>query len=327
MPIETQMGLVKETTWGTPVVVTRFFEYESESIKPELTTWESKALRASSRGPRYDRTMNWVHGYAGSVSLPVLSKGFGILLEHMTGLVTTGATVDSVTTHTGTVATLCGKGLTAQFNDPLGACGDTPQAFTYEGGKIAKWTLKQEQGGVLMFEADLLFEAGVTATALATASYPATTEFIPWATSSLTIGGTAVPVKSWEVSCDNKLDGDRKKIRSSAQRQEPVSTDWPEVMFKCEADFESLTTAYNRVIGATAALQQAAVVITCNAPTLVGVAAFAGIDITMSAIRFDEAGHNVDGPGIISQSISGKAFIPSAGSFISVAYRSADVTP
>jgi hypothetical protein len=271
--------------------------------------------------------MNWVHGYAGPLSMPVLSKGFGMLLEHMLGLVTTGATVDAVTPHTGTVATLCGKGLVVQVNRPLGACGDTPQAFTFEGGKIAKWTLKQEQGGVVMFEADLLFEAGGTAVALATASYPASAEFIPWANTGLTIGGTAVPVKSWEVSCDNKLDGDRKKIRGSVQRQEPVETAPREIMFKCEADFEALATAYNRVTAATAAGQQAAVVITADAPTLVGVSAFAGLTITMSAVRFDEASNNVDGPGIISQTISGKALVPAAGSFLSVLYRSADVTP
>ena len=327
MPLETQLGMIKEVTWGTPLTVTRFFEFDSESIKPDTTVWESASMRASTRGVRADRAMSWVHGFSGTIVMPVLSKGFGMMPEHMLGLVTTTGPVDAVTTHTGTVATLCGKGLTVQVNRPLGACGDTPQAFTFEGGKISKWTLKQEQGGVLMFEADLLFEAGTTATALATASYPASAEFIPWSTTALTIGGTAVPVKSWEVSCDNKLDGDRKKIRNSTQRQEPVETGPREVMFKCEADFEALATAYNRVVATTAAGEQAAVVITADAPTLVGVSALAGVTITMSAVRFDEANPNADGPGIISQSISGKALVPAAGSFISVAYRSADVTP
>lgn len=326
MPLRTQFGVKTETTWGTPVVVDRFFEFDSESINPEIGTWEAAALRASTRGLREDRFARWVTGYAGSVTMPVLTKGWGIWLQHILGSVATAGPTDSTYTHTGTIGTLCGKGFTAQVNRPLGACGDTDQAFTFEGGKVNTCKISQEAGGVVMCDLDVLFEAGTTATALATASYGTGMEPLPWGSTSLTIAGTATPVQSWAVTVNNGLQGDRMKVRGSTQRQEPVETALREITFECVTDFESLVD-YNRVVAATAAGTLAAVVITANGPTLLGTTAYPGLTITMDKVRFDEAGGpTVGGTDIMQLSLKGKALVPVSGSWLSLAYRTADAT-
>lgn len=331
MPLTTQLGVKAETTWGTAVTVDRFFEFESETIKPDAKRVESAVLRSGTKGMREDRFVPYVSSYAGSVTMPVLTKGFGFFLQHMIGgSVTTGSLTDSTYTHTATLnssATLCGKGFTAQFNRPLGDCQQTDQAFTYEGGKVSSWKVSCDQGGAVMAELSLVFEAGTTATALATASYPTGMELFPFGASSLTIAGSAVDVKSWSVECDNGLKVDREMIRSSYSIKEPVESSMREVTFSATLDYDALATVYNRVISSTSSGAMAAVVITSLGPTLAGTTTYPGLVITMDKVRFDDGVPNVSGPDMAEIQLTGKALIPASGTWLSVAYRSTETTP
>jgi hypothetical protein len=109
-----QFGVAKETTWATPVTVSRFFEFTSEGVKPVVGRVESKGIRAGARAFRNDRSQPVAKGASGSVEFEVPTKGFGFWLEHMFGgsVVTVGPT-DANYTHTATIGSLSGKGLTA----------------------------------------------------------------------------------------------------------------------------------------------------------------------------------------------------------------------
>lgn len=341
MPMNTQLGFKAETTWGTPVVVDSFFEFENESIVPEVSLIEPPVMRTTTRTIRHDRWVRGITGHAGSVSLPVMTKDFGVWLDHLVGgSITTAGPTDSAYTHTVDVGSLCGKGFTMQLNRPRGICGDTDVAFTYEGGKVNQWTITQEQGGVVMLSMDMLFEAMLQTTALASASYASGMEFLPWGATSLTVGGLSLPVTSWTVTCNNGLKADRLMIRNSYARREPVENDMREITFEATCDFEALvdgtpsgavgfpqkiwTTAG---LAATAADSMEAVVITCNGPTLIGATAYPGLTITMSAVRFDEANVNVDGPNMTQINVRGRALVPSAGSICQLQYRTTDTAP
>lgn len=331
MPLTTQLGVKAETTWGTPVTVDRFFEFESESIVPDAQRVEAVVLRSGTKGMREDRFVPYVSSYAGGITLPVLTKGFGFFLQHMVGgSVTTGSLTDSTYTHTVTLnssASLTGKGFTAQLNRPLGSDQQTDQAFTYEGGKITSWKLSCEQGGALMAELSTVFEAGTTATALATASYPTGMELFPFGASSLTIGGSSVDVKSWSVECNNGLKVDRQMIRNSYSIKEPIESGLREVTFTATLDYEALATVYNRVISTTTSGAIAAVVITSLGPTLAGTTTYPGVVLTMDKVRFDQGAPNVAGPDMAEIQLTGKALVPASGTWLSVAYRSVDSTP
>jgi hypothetical protein len=327
MPLATQLGYKKESVYGTPVVVDTFHEYDSEGIVPVVERFESAALRTT-RGPRDDRFIPSVVGYDGPLTIPVLTKGFGYWCEFLTGgdVTTTGPAETTVYTHTFNVGSLCDDSLTIQIDKPLGVCGDDDQAFTYAGAKISEWTLTQEAGGVLMCEMQVMAQTGTTATAKATASFVTGNELIPWSNTSLTIGGTSVPVKSWSVSCNNQLE-DRRLINGTAYRAKPVETAYREITFSCTCDFEALATIYNRVTSATAAGALAAVVITANGPTLLGSTIYPGLTITMPAVRFDEGFPTVTGPGMIEISASGKAMVNTSGVQCTLAYRTSQTTP
>lgn len=341
MPMNTQIGVKSESTWGTAVVVDTFFEFESESIAPEFSLMEPSVMRTTTRTVRHDRWQRGIIGHSGAISMPVLTKDFGMLLEHMLGgTVTTSGPTDSTYTHTYDVGTLCAKGLTLQVNRPYDVCGATNAPFTYAGGKMASWTLSQEQGGVVMLSADLVFASMVQTTALATASYASGMEFLPWGAASLTVGGLSLPVSSWSVSCNNGLKTDRTMIRGSYARLEPVESELREITFEAVCDFEALTdgtpagkVGFLQKLWTTAGLAAAntdameAVVITANGPTLLGASAYPGLTITMSAVRFDEASTNVDGPGMSQVTVKGRALVPSAGSICGIGYRTSDATP
>jgi hypothetical protein len=327
MPLATQLGYKKETTYGTAVVVDTFHEYESEGIAPVVERYDSPALRTTI-GPRDDRFVPWVAGYDGPLTIPVMTKGFGWWIEFMTGgnVTTTGPTETVVYTHTFNIASLCDDSFTLQVDRPLGVCGDDDQAFTYAGCKVSEWTLTQEAGGVLTAELSIMAQTGTTATAKATATYVTGNELIPWTNTSLTIGGTAVPVKSWSVSCSNQLE-DRRMINGTAFRAKPVENAYRDITFSCTCDFEALATIYNRVVSATAAGTLAAVVVTANGPTLLGSSIYPGLTVTMPAVRFDEGFPNVAGPGMIEISASGKALVNTSGVQCTLAYRTSQATP
>jgi hypothetical protein len=340
--MNTQLGLKAETTWGTAATVDTFQEFENESIVPEVSLIEPPVMRTTTRTVRQDRWVRGVTGHAGTISLPVMTKDWGVWLDHLVGgSVTTSSIADSTYTHSADVGSLCGKGLTVQFNRPRGVCGDTDVPFTYAGGKVGQWTLSQEQGGVVMLSADMTFATMVQTTALATASYASGMEFLPWGAASLTVGGLSLPVTNWSVSCNNGLNTDRLMIRNSYARREPVENEMREITFEATCDFEALidNTPSGAVgfpqkiwttggLAATVADSIEEVIITANGPTLSGTTTYPGITITMTAVRFDEANVNVAGPEMTQITVTGRALVPSgAGSTCKIAYRSTDATP
>lgn len=326
MPITSQLGVKKETTYGTAVTVDRFFEFTSESMKLDTGRAESRGLRTGQRAPRSDRFVPYALGASGGISFDVLSKGFGIWLEHMLGTVATAGPTDTAYTHTGTVGTLCGKSFTLQVNRPFGACGDTPQAFTWEGGKISKWELSLSTEGVLSASFDLVCEDETTATALATASYPASAEIFSWVGGKCTVGGVAVDVKSWKVSVDNKLDDSRIYLRENTRRKEPVESDYREISAEFVLDFDDLTM-YNRFKSATAAGALALVELQATSATLIGTTTYPRVKVTLPAARFDEDSVAVGGTDVLEQSVKVTGLYDGTASPISVAYTTADVTP
>lgn len=329
MSVNSQLGVKKETTYGTPVTVDRFYEYNSEKITLDTGRAVSEGFRAGQRVRRSDRFVPYVMGASGSIELDVLSGGFGFWLEHMLGTVTTTGPTETVAyTHTGTVGDLAGKSFTLQVDRRLGATAATSQGFTWEGGKVAKWSLSCETEGLLVFSADLVFEDEKTATALATASYPSNVVPLSWAAASATIASTSIPVTSWTVSCDNKLKTDRHYLANSTRRSEPVEEDLREITVELECDWSDLTQ-YNRFASETVAGTLAAVTLNATAPSILTGATTikSSATITLPAVRFDTVEASNGDRSVLMQSVSGLALDNGSAAPISVAYVAADATP
>lgn len=325
--LSAQFGIAKETTYATPVTVSRFFEFSTESIKQEFGRVESKGIRAGALTMRADRFQPYPKGPAGSVEFDVPTKGFGVWLEHLLGgTVTTSAVVDSNYTHTAQIGSLYGKGLTAQVGRPLNPSG-TVQPFTLSGGKVTGWNLSMEKEGLLTCGIDLDFATGTTATGLATASYPANFTNFSWVGANISIGGTNVCLNKFSVKVENAQDTEKYMLCGTSTKHEPTDNGLRMVSWEAEAEFADLVQ-YNRVASATRAGALAPIVATFDGPEIHAGATLPRLTVTMPAARFDGEVPTVGGTDSLLMSLSGVALDDgTATTALQVAYRTTDATP
>lgn len=327
MPIESQLGTKDETTYGTAVTVDRFVPFMSENIQPETFRTRTPALRANKRTHRTDEYVPGILGYAGSIEIPVQSKGFGLWLKRALGAVSTTGPTGGAYAHVGTIdPDECPQSFTMQVNRPFAPCASSDQAFTWEGCQINSWELACSVDDILKFTAEIVAEDGTTGTALASASYPTSVEPLSWAGASVTIEGTSVPVSSFTLSCNNQLKTDRHHLRANTRRSKAPRDDFPEITVSFDADFENLTQ-YNRFVAETAASSRATVVFTCNAPTAITTGTFPSVVITLEEVDITNAAVNVGGTEMLTQSIEGMVLDDGSNEPIRVSYTSADATP
>lgn len=320
-----QLGVIDEVSYNTPLTVSRFFEYDSESIADDFRRTEGDPLRVGGQGViRSDRSTPYYGGAAGSVSTAVLTKGFGFWLKHMLGgSATTGPAETTVYTHTGTLGDLQGKSFTMQVNRPFNPSG-TNQAFTFAGGKVTEWTLSNSVEENLMLELALDFASVTTDTALATASYPTSMENFTWAGGVVSIGGSAYDVTEFSVSGNNGLNVDRRQIRGATAKKEPTYGR-REVTFSLSADFDSLAQR-NRAAATTRAGTLAAISAVWTGPTLLGTTLYPIVQVDIPAARFDEWSGATEGPDAISQTLAGVGRWDGTNSAVSVTLKNADTT-
>ena len=323
--LDHQLGIVDEVTYGTAVTVTKFFEYNSESITETEGRTEGDPLRSGTFVQRNDRFTPYFAGAAGTVQLDVMTKGFGYLLKHMCGSVaTTGPAETSVYTHTGTVGELIGDMFTLQLNRPFHPAG-TNQPFTYSGGKVTKWTLSNSVDGNLVCDLDMDFQTVSDAIALATAVYPTSMENLTWAGGVVSIGGSAYDITEFSASMDNAAAVDRRFIRGNTLKKEPTNGR-RQIEFSLSADFDSLTQR-NRAHASTRSAALAQIIATWSGPTLLGSTLFPKLVLTIPAARFDSWTGATEGPTGITQTLSGVGRYDGTNSPVSLAYSTADTTP
>jgi hypothetical protein len=320
--LDAQIGFAEETVYGTPVVVTRFFELLNEGVKTERPRQESQGLRA---GARLQRSGRWVSGAqnpAGAVSFELGNKGFGMLLKHMFGGVATSTPGGGTLTrdHTFTPASLDALSMTMQIGKP-----PSPTAlalpFTYHGSKVAEWELKAAVDDIPSLELSMLAEEEDVATALAVASYASGFKVFPSVDVSLSVAGAAVLVTEVTLKGNNALKDDRFFI-GSTMRRNPLEVGLREVSGSFEGEFESMT-AYNRFVAGT----EAALVITMLGDIIEGALRYT-LSFTCN-VRFDGETPVVGGPEIVTQPMQFKCINTGASdaTAITCVYRTTDVTP
>lgn len=334
---DAQVGVIDEAAYGTALAVTRFLEFNTESVKGMYDRIESEAIRAGTKVLRADRWVPNPKGASGDIELEVFSKGFGFWLKHMLGSVATGTTTDSVTTHTATVGPLDGKSFCLQVGRP--DITGVVRPYVYTGGKLTGWELANSVDGLLkatmhgLFAAETIPVASPSgAFALQATSYPAVTpapvEVFAFTGAALTVAGTSVPITDFSLAATNGLKEDRFFIRNSGTMLEPLEEGLREYTWAISTEFTDLTQI-GRVASATASGALAAIVATWTSPTLVGTTTRASVTVTLPACRFDsDSVANIAGAKQPELSLGGKSLTPAAGgSAVTIAYATADTTP
>ena len=320
-----QCGFGDETVYGTAPAMSRFFEYDKESIHATAGRTEGDPLRVGSGYARSDRFTPYIEGAAGSLDMAVTTKGFGFFLKHMLGTVTTTGPAEVVAyTHTGTEGSLLGRSLSMQLNRPFNPSG-TNQPFLYRGGKITDWTLSNSVDGNLLLSLGLDFMQVDTATALATATYPTGMDNFTWAGGAITVGGTAFDLTEFSLKNTSGLAVDRRQIRANTDKKEPTASR-REGSFSLKADFDTMAQR-NRVVASTRAGALATLTAVWNGPTLLGTTLFPQVAVTVPAARFDEWKGSTESSDAISQELSGVVRYDAASSPITIAIRTADTAP
>lgn len=247
--LDAQLGVAEEVTVGTYVAPTRYVDFLSESLSLDVDRIESEGIRA---GRRVLDAADWAPGaktVSGDVSFNARTRDLGLWLKHAFGGVSTSGA--GPYTHTFTPGDLFGKGLTVQVGRP--DASGTVQPFSYLGCKVSSLTLSTSVGELVEVSASLIGRDESTAQALGTAAYTASSTLWTFVHGALTIGGTATPVESLELSIENGLQDSRHRLGSdvSTEQREEAKRN---ITLSAEVDFTNLTH-YNRLAsGATAAV-------------------------------------------------------------------------
>lgn len=320
--LTTQYGMVDEVTYGTPVTVDHFFEYESESFKKNVARVESKGHRKNARVQLATRFEPYHTGASGSLVLDVPTKGFGILLKHIFGGSSIGSVTDSNYTQTHILATKTGLFFTAQVNRPFNA--GTAQAHTFHGGKIISAEFACDRYGKLQVTCEMDFEDEDTSTALATASYTSDTRVFAWTGGSMTLDAGAVEIESFKLKISNPSNTGRHYLRTSTLKKEPLGNDMELVEWEFKMAHTALTTR-NKVVAAARADALGAIVATFDGPIAHGGTTVPRIEFTIPAARFDdEDGLSVSSWDELSTTFSGIATDNLSAAPITCTYRTTD---
>ncbi len=314
-----QLGLVEESTFGTYVAPTRFFEFVTEGLDLDIDRIESQGWRANQR---VLRTGRWRAGrklVSGEITLELQNKSMGLLFKHCLGAVATSTPGGGTLTrdHTCTLGDLRGKSLTIQAGRD--DRGGTVRPFSYLGCKVQTWELACALNQFAMLTLGIIGRDETTAQSLAAASYATGIELFTFVEGSLTIGGSSTPVRAATISGDNRLPDDDFALGSALMR-EPLEPALREITGDLNADFTDLT-AYNRFINGT----EASLVLDFTGSVIEGALNF-GVQLTTN-VRFDGETPNVENPQEIRLPLQFKTIAPAAGDPISIRYRTTDTTP
>jgi hypothetical protein len=317
---DSYLGLAEETVYGTAVAPARFLELVSESITGSYERIESEGWRSGQRVLRKDRFEVNPKGAAGDIVLEVQDSNFGLLFKHALGTVALGTAVAGITPITATLADLKGKSLSVQTGrvDASGALN----VFTYEGGKVASWELSSSVDEIVRLSLTMDFEketigAGAGAYAAGTPTYSATSQLFTFVSSTVQIGGTAVPVSEISIKGDNALKVDRYFSGNAGMKKEPLTEGLREITWSATCEFDG-TSQVNRVAASVASGALAQIVTTFTTPQ------GGELTVTIPNARFDEGPANFDGANIISLGLSGKALEDGSVSPVTILYKTKD---
>lgn len=313
--LDAQFGMVAETTWGTPATPSRFLEFNSETLKHDLTWLEPTGLRVGTKYKRSARARVARHSISGDVELEWATKGMGQLIK--AALASALVTPVQYTTTTAykqihTPGDFRGQSLTLQVGRPEPASG-TVRPFTFAGCKIPKWEFSLKDNAIPTLKVSVDGKSESTVTALATASYLAGATVFDFSQATLKLGGTAATasgettisggvavatiIKDITISGAAPMATDRFGIGNAGLKAEQLENSTPTVTGKLSAEFGK-TELYDVFTAGTATPMQLDLT-----GTQIGVS---GINFLLSfilpAVKLKAAPPAVSGPGIVMMS-------------------------
>jgi len=294
--LDAQIGFGEETTPGTAVTPTLFYEFNSESIVNDPTWLESSGIRAGGRYvKRTSRVRQIRDNVSGSVSMEVATKGMSLLWKHCAASSTAAALIGTQAHAFG--GTWAGSALTIQVGRPEPTSPYTVQPFTYAGCKVTGWELSCSTGEGAMLSLDVDGTSATTATALATASYIASSSnYVFSDVTTATLGGVSLVtaglvMTGLTIRGEFPLATERQGLGFGKTKAEQLLIGQPTITATLEGEFDK-SSLYDPFIAETA---QAFVVTFTNGAS--------SLTFNIPSAKIKAASPAVGGPEIVTNTV------------------------
>ena len=316
--IGSQLGIATESTFNTPVTVTRFYEFTSENLTYNKKVAVGMGLRAGGQLPRSQRRVVTTTDSTGDITLDLPTRGLGLLLSHAMGSTPSATTTTTgVYSYTFTLGDVYGSSFTAQVGVPQ--YGGTVTPKTIGGAKIQNFELGVAAGGIATGKFTVDAASLTTGVSLATASYSTISNLFHFAQGALTVNGTSVAnVKDFTVTVANTLKGDRYNLGSAGTKAEQVINGFRKISGKLTAEFSDTT-----LLNAFLADSTTALVLTFTGATIAN-GAKETLSITIPAAKFNADTPNVPGAGVIDLSMTFEGYDDGSNQPLTIVYQTAD---
>jgi hypothetical protein len=318
--IGSQLGIVAETTFNTPVTVSRFYEFTSENLKFNKKTAVGMGLRAGGQLARSQRRVVTTTDASGDITLDLPSRGLGLLLSQAMGSSPSPTTVTTgVYSYAFTLGDVYGRSFTAQVGVPQ--YGGTVTPKTLGGCKISSFELAVSNAAIATGKFNVDAASLTTGISLATASFSnyATTNLFNFAQGAITVDGSSVAnVKDFSITVENTLKTDRYNLGAAGIKAEQTINGFRKISGKLTAEFTDTTFLAKYLSDASTAL-----VLTFTGGTI-ALGQSEKLVINVSAVKFDADTPNVAGPGVVDLAMSFEAYDDGSNAPLTITYQTAD---
>jgi hypothetical protein len=336
--LDGQIGFKLETTWGTPVTVTKFIEFDEESLAWEQEWIEPTGLRVGTKFKRASRLAASRTMVTGGFSCQFATRTMGTLIKAALGSTVTTPTVvaGSAYKQVHNPGDFLTKSLTIQVGRPQP--DGTVRPHTYEGCKVTSWEFSVSDTETAKFSVEVDGQTELTATALATATFasaPAAelfdfTDFttfklggtVTGATELSVSGGTTVTpiVRSFTLKGETPLDVERFGLGNAGIKAEQLENGIPTISGSFEAEWDRATFYDVYKAGTTTAIElkgEGSVISGSDKNT---------IHIVVSAAKIKSSAFNVSGPETVTGTVEFEAYSDETNSPLMFKLISADST-
>ncbi len=316
--MKSQLGLAKQPNYDTFATPTRFFEFTYESLTPDVATLRIRGN--NDHFQRKTRRRTYIKGGNGDITVPVQTKGAGILFELMLGAVASaqvGATAEYK--HTFTIPQGRGRGLSATVQVGRESSDGAVHAFTHLGGKVTGWTLESALDGELKASLSWDFKTVRTSDALAVETLPADSEPFTFIEGELTVDGATALIQGFKVAGKNALDTER--LSHGIQKREPLANGEYEIDGQLDMEFENLDVYNKWISGATAKL-----VMTYAFGQIAATGNPFKLVITLEAVEYTGSAPSVKGSELTKQGVPFKALYDGTNPIIKIELSTSDTT-
>jgi hypothetical protein len=335
--LDAQIGFAAESTYGTAVTVTRFLEFNSESLAFQPTFLEPTGLRSGRKFKRVGRVVQSRKGVSGDIALEHANKGMGLLWKHALGSSGTATQVAATTAYEQihTPGDFLGKFLTVQVGRPQPSDG-VVKPFTYKGCKFTGWSFGLSDNEIPTLTLNVDGRDEDTATALATASYTAGAGVFNFSQATLKLGGTAATasgkitvtggtavatvIRSISFQAETPMATERFGVGNAGLKSQPLENANPTVTGSLEAEFNKAELYDAFQANTTTAM----VLEFTGAANAIETGHTYVLRFTIPAAKFKAAAPSVSGPDIVSMSTSFEAYDDETNAPFEVYIKSTD---